>query len=194
MDDYTQYVEHPRYGRGPRFTNLRPREVPLGYRLTTYLSSDKIEGTAVEANVERQAYSPIPALFYFDLKRQCLECGRQFVFFAEEQRHWYETLGFSLDADCRRCVDCRRRQHGLERLRRRYEELFHQQCRTAAENLEMAECAMGLIESGQFHLRQTERVRSLLRAFRGNPDETCERRYGELIARVRQAETTPGEG
>ena len=187
--DYADFVEHPRFGRGPRFTDIRPREKPVGYRLTTYISDNSIGGTAIEADLKRQAFSPVPVLYYFDLKRDCVECGRPFIFFAEEQKYWYETLGFVLDADCIRCIDCRNRQHGLEGQRRRYEELFHCDCRTIDENLEMAECSLTLMEEGTFHLRQNERVRMLLNRLADDRDETTERRYNEIQRRLLRIET-----
>jgi len=188
MSDYSSYVNHPRYGRGPRFTDLQPRDVPPGYRLTTYISKNKIDGTAIEANLERQAFSPMPVLYYFDLKRDCIECGRPFIFFADEQKYWYETLGFVLDADCIRCTDCRNRHQGLERQRRRYEELFHDDRRTIDENFEIAECSLTLMEDGAFHPRHTERVRMILNALPDDRDETAERRYNEIQKRLLRIE------
>ncbi len=184
VDDYSNFVEHPRYGRGPRFTDVRPRDVPLGYRLTSYISGNTISGTAVEADLERQAFSPVPVLYYFDLKRKCTECSRPFIFFAEEQKYWYETLGFVLDADCVRCTECRSRHHGLERQRRRYEELFHRDDRTVDENIAMAECSLVLIESGIFSTRQTECVRMLLNCIPSKRNDTVERRYNDIRQRM----------
>lgn len=192
VGDYSNYVKHPRYGRGPRFTDTKPRDVPPGFRLTTYVSKNKIGGTAIEANLERQSFSPIPVLYYFDLKRDCVECAQPFIFFAEEQKYWYETLGFVLDADCIRCTDCRIRCHGLERQRRRYEELFHTVHRTIDENLEMAECLLTLIEEGAFHRRQTERVRMLLKTLPDDRDETAERRYNDIHRRLLRIENEQG--
>ncbi len=188
VGDFSNYVEHPRYGRGPRFTDLRTHSVSPGYRLTTYISENKIDGTAVEADLERQASSPVPVLYYFDLKRKCVECGRPFIFFAEEQKYWYETLGFVLDADCVLCIDCRNRKHGLERQRRRYEELLRCDSRTVDETFEMAECSLSLIENGAFHPRQTERVRMLLNSLPDDRDETTERRYNHIRQRVMRLE------
>jgi len=182
--DYSDFVEHPRFGRGPRFTGVRPGKVPLGYRQTTYISENMIDGTAVEADLKRQSFSPVPVLYYFDLNRECVECGRPFIFFAEEQKHWYETLAFVLDSDCVRCIDCRHRQHHLAWRRRRYEELFHHDDRTVNENIEMAECSMDLIESGVFHRRQTEHVRMLLNCIENGCDEAVDRRYDDLRRRV----------
>jgi hypothetical protein len=87
---------------------------------------------------------------------------KAFIFFAAEQKYWYEELGFPLESDCVRCVACRKKQQGLELNRQRYEELFHVQERTLEEDLEMAECALSLVEAGVFGKRQIERVRSTL--------------------------------
>lgn len=160
--EYSDFVAHPRFGRTPRFSDVRPGHAPPGYSRTVFHSRGIIEGTAVAADLERQCPSTVPALFYFDLKRVCLDCGRPFLFFAEEQKHWYETLGFVLDADCVRCTDCRRKQHRLERRQRRYEDLFHREERSVDEQLEMAETCLDLIQAGVFHQRQLERVRMLL--------------------------------
>jgi hypothetical protein len=128
----------------------------------------------------------VPVLYYFDLKRECVDCGRPFIFFAEEQKYWYETLGFALDSKCVRCIDCRNRQHGLERQRRRYEELYHRKDRTIDEDIEMAECAVSLLEHGIFHTRQTERIRMLLNRIAG--DNSVGRRYNHLRNRVLRIE------
>ena len=161
-DPYSDYVEHPRYGRSPRFTGLRPDEIPPGYRLTTHISNDAIGGTAVEADLKIQTSSPVPVLYYFDLKRVCVNCRRSFIFFADEQKYWYESLGFVLHSDCVRCVPCRKKQQGLAQRRHRYEELFHIDQRSEDNDLEMAECCLTLIEADVFNRRQTERVRMLL--------------------------------
>lgn len=187
-DDYADFVAHPRYGRGPRFTEVRVGEVKNGCRLTTYLSGERIAGTAVEADLDRQVFSPVPVLYYFDLKRECVGCGRRFLFFAEEQKHWYETLGFVLDADCVRCVDCRKRMQGIERQRLRHEELLHRDARTVEENVEWAECLVALIEKGLFHARQTERVRMLLNGIAADGDESLGLRCAVVWQRLIEIE------
>ena len=105
----------------------------------------------------------MPVTHYYDLKRKCRDCGRPFIFFGQEQKHWYEDLGLPLEADCVRCVPCRKREHGVGAKRARYEELFHIMERAADENLEMAECCLALIERGVFNARQTQHVRRLLK-------------------------------
>ena len=111
----------------------------------------------------------VPVTHYFDAKRECADCGKPFIFFAAEQKYWYEELGFPLESDCVRCVVCRKKQQGLELNRQRYEELFHVQERTSAQNLEMAEYALSLVEAGVFGKRQLERVRATLKKVPSDP-------------------------
>jgi hypothetical protein len=92
----------------------------------------RIPDTAIPAELSRQTPATYAVTHCFDSKRQCADCGKPFIFFAAEQKHWYEDPGFGLDADCVRCVYCRKRQQGIASYRQRYEELFHVQERTPA--------------------------------------------------------------
>lgn len=186
--DYAEYVEHPRFGRGPRFTGIRPQAIPLGYRMKSYVSKKVIGGTAVKADLDKQSFSCVPVLYYFDLERTCVDCGRPFIFFAEEQKHWYETLGFALDADCIRCIDCRNREHAIQRMRRRYEELLHLSNRSVDENFELAENALSLIECGVFSSRLTERVRMILNRILADQGDTNDSRYVAVRQRCLEIE------
>jgi hypothetical protein len=164
MDTYEDYVEHPRFGRRPQVTGLNPQtDLTTGTPFLHWNAADRIPNTAIEADLTRQSRATVPVTHYYDVKRQCRDCGRPFIFFAREQKHWYEELGLPLESDCVRCVPCRKRQHGIAAKRERYEELFHVPERTAAENLEMADCCLSLIEAGVFDKRQAERVRHLLK-------------------------------
>ena len=49
-----------------------------------------------------------PRHFYVDDERTCIQCLEVFVFSAQEQRFWYEDLGFTFDSKPIRCVACRR--------------------------------------------------------------------------------------
>ncbi|VAX35855.1 hypothetical protein MNBD_PLANCTO02-3091, partial [hydrothermal vent metagenome] len=99
---------------------------------------------------------------YYDVARQCTDCGRMFIFFAAEQQHWYEDLQFGLDSDCVRCVPCRKQQQGIANIRQQYEDLFHQPDRTTDQCITMAECCLDLIERGVFTPKQTQRIHMLL--------------------------------
>ena len=161
---YENYVEHPRFGRYPQLTGLNPEsDLMTGQPFLHWNAADRIANTAIQADRSRQSPATVPVTHYYDVKRTCRDCNRPFIFFAQEQKHWYEDLGLPLEADCVRCVPCRKRQQGIALKRERYEELFHVADRTPAEDVEMAECCLSLIEAGMFHQRQTQRVRELLK-------------------------------
>lgn len=161
--EFSDHVEHPRFGRGPRVTGLDPEtDLMTGKPFLHWNASARIPSTAVEADLSRQSRATVPVTHYYDVKRQCRDCGRPFLFFALEQKHWYEDLRLPLEADCVRCVPCRARRHGLAAKRARYEELFHVQARSVDQSLEMAECSLSLIEAGEFHARHAQRVLQLL--------------------------------
>jgi len=64
---------------------------------------------AVRGDPRRQLFCcDVPRYFYVDVDRTCRDCGAAFVFSAREQKHWYEKLGFRLDASAVRCLPCRR--------------------------------------------------------------------------------------
>lgn len=174
---YADYVEHPRFGRYPHVTGLNPQsDFTTGKPFLHWNAAERIPNTAVEADLSRQPRATVPVTHYYDVKRECRDCGRPFIFFAQEQKHWYEELGLPLEADCVRCVPCRKRQHGIAAKRERYEELFHIVERTADENAEMAECCLSLIEEGVFSTRQAEHVRQLLKQAeaQGGATKACE--------------------
>lgn len=209
-EDYAGHVEHPRYGKAPRFTGLDPNPDSSGVHLhpntrilskavlrvmKSYLGrgfkfpddgTRMVPGTAVAADVSRQARAAVPVTHYCDIDIVCRDCRRRFIFFADEQKHWYEELGFPLEADADRCPPCRKHLRHVAQTRLRYEELFHAQERTVGESLEMAGCCLLLVEEGIFHRRQMERVRMLLNRIPENmrAGET----FLDLSARVRAAD------
>ena len=146
MDEnkYAAFVEHPRFGREPRYTGLNPGSSFTGETFIHWHSpsSCRIPDTAIPANLDRQSPATIPVTHYFDVERQCRDCRRMFIFFAVEQQHWYEELQFGLDSDCVRCTDCRKRQQGIAQVREQYESLHQQQNRNEQESLTMAECCL----------------------------------------------------
>ena len=126
------------------------------------------------ADTTRQPNATVPVTHYFDLKRKCRDCGRMFIFFADEQRHWYETLQFYLGADCVRCIDCRVAQRNTAQLRERYESLVNLPSRNESETIELAECALTLIDRGVFGRHSIERVRSFLNSI---PEGSSKRKH-----------------
>lgn len=162
--EYAAFVIHPRYGQQPRMTGLNP-ETDYGGDVFLHWHSPRecrIPNTAIPADTSRQLPATVPVTHYFDAKRICRDCARPFIFFAEEQKYWYEELQFPLESDCVRCIDCRKKQQGLAFDRERYEELFTVPDRTADQNLELVERCLTLIEAGLFHPRKTEYIRMII--------------------------------
>jgi Probable zinc-ribbon domain len=73
---------------------------------------------AVRGDIRRQSYCcDVPKYFYCDEDRTCVQCGREFVFRASEQKYWYETLQFNFSAVPVRCLGCRRKRRSEHALR-----------------------------------------------------------------------------
>ena len=100
---------------------------------------------------------------YFDAKRICRKCERPFLFFAEEQKHWYEDLMFPLEADCLECPPCRKDEQRLRAIRQKYDALLEKTARTPIDTLELVECGLLLIESGVFSEKLVPKLRGLLK-------------------------------
>lgn len=66
---------------------------------------------AVAADLSQQvpnnSYSP-RRLFYVDKEFQCVDCGKQEIWSAQQQKWYYEVAKGSLYATANRCRDCRR--------------------------------------------------------------------------------------
>ncbi|MGB7343241.1 MAG: zinc-ribbon domain containing protein [Pirellulaceae bacterium] len=185
-DPFANYVEHPRYGRGPRLTGRNPvakhfRAVHIHWNAT---SDTRIPNTAVTATTCNQRDAIYPVTHYYDVKRCCVDCGRMFIFFAEEQRYWYEVLRFKLDADCKRCVPCRIVHRSTCYLREQYERLLEKSELSEMETCEVCDCALTLIERGEFGNRVIQRVRALLNSIDSDSKIRNHATFRDLTLRV----------
>lgn len=73
---------------------------------------------AVRGDPRQQTFCcDLPRYYFLDVARSCVQCGERFVFSAEEQKHWYETLHFRLDSTAIRCKPCRRRRRSERAIR-----------------------------------------------------------------------------
>lgn len=162
---YADFVAHPRFGVGPRITGSNPEATPDARVYLHWHSpaDQRVPGTAVSADLSRQSPATLAVTHYFDVVRQCRSCGRKFLFFAEEQKHWYEELKFPLEADCLRCPACRRAEHQLRATRDRYVHLLQAANRSPELDLEFAECGAALIEAGVFTPKLLPKLRSALK-------------------------------
>ena len=170
MDDdqtdkrYGDYVPHPRYGQGPRFTGLDCSfdEIASNGISSRYRWHNRVPGTAIKADLSRQSFRWEPLVYYFDSERTCCDCQRPFLFFAEEQKHWHEVLEFYIGADARRCVPCRKVDQNTSRLLKRYEELVNQE-RAPDQQLAFAELTMTLMERRAIGLGPMDKLRGAIK-------------------------------
>lgn len=211
-DKYRDFVDHPRHGRRPNTTGLNPSpmdaNVHLHWNTTTpkeivaqyesilgkrwpygdysaYASDTKrIPNTAIVADLLKQTRATVPVTHYFDLERRCRDCKRQFIFFADEQRYWYEELEFGLESDCVRCPECRKKQQGVARLRERYECLFHIEEKSETQTLELANCCVQLVEQSVFTPKRLEFARMLLNRIDISSELRQQRAYVDLVRRA----------
>lgn len=139
-------VPHPRYGSSPRPSGLKVPEDELR-RGFWRLGIDAIfPETAILANTEMQNYSFFPRKYYVDAMRTCRTCQRPFIFSAREQRYWFETLRFYVDADCVHCSECRRASRVLQRRLRRYSDVFAKPRPSRKELMFLVDDAVYLLE------------------------------------------------
>jgi hypothetical protein len=183
---YADFVEHPRFGVGPRITGLDVADSYDGKVYCHWHSPPgvRVPNTAVVADVTRQQPATLHVTHYFDATRVCRTCGCSFLFFAEEQKHWYEDLGFPLEADCLDCVRCRKALHRVRASRQTYEALLEQTDRTDADTLELVECALFLIEAAAFSTKLVPSLRGLLKPLLTDVDGPSYARAKALSTRL----------
>lgn len=110
-----KFQSHPLYGEIPLIPHAW--QDASGREHTTYLWDLDYEPAmprnAVRGDVRKQNLClacHAPRYFYVDQYRVCIQCRKDFVFTAAEQKFWYETLGFYGTSVAIRCSSCRRRK------------------------------------------------------------------------------------
>jgi hypothetical protein len=183
---YAGFVEHPRFGRGPRLTGLDVTETADGKVFCHWHSPPgvRIPSTAIAADLAQQPPATVAVTHYFDARRECRKCGRAFLFFAEEQKYWYESLKFPLEADCLECVPCRKDEQQLRAARRQYEALLALAARSEADTLELVGCGVLLAESSVFSGKVLPKLRGLLKPFLAGTAEPAGAQARALLARI----------
>ena len=76
--------------------------------------------TAIRANTSLQHFSVCPRHWYVDAVFKCSRCSKTFCFTADEQKQWYEELGFYVDSYAKNCLECRRVERRRKELRQIY--------------------------------------------------------------------------
>ena len=80
--------------------------------------------TAKRADISKQHYTVCPRHWYVDATFICCECGKEFVFTADEQCFWYEDRKFFIQSLPKRCVKCRKADRTRLELKKRYDSLI----------------------------------------------------------------------
>ena len=100
------------------FGKVNPRDMPVHF----FFGSVRLDyGSAIRADISRQNCSVCPRYWYLDAIFRCTRCNTEFCFTASEQRHWYEDLGFWVDAFPKKCPACRSQLRNLNALRQEYD-------------------------------------------------------------------------
>ena len=159
LDTPRKFVDHPRYGdqpilSGEGFSESEVRAAHWSYARHHYTPQILFPETAIRANPMKQRTGHGWRRLYVDIARPCRTCKRWFLFFALEQKHWYEGLGFFIDADCVDCQDCRHQTHEHRRRRARYAELLGRE-KTDAEWQELSGLGDYLYEIGEITKLET---------------------------------------
>ena len=142
------YVIHPRYGSAPLVSKDEVPACTIDSAHWRYSSLQYFPETAIFADTSKQNFAIYPRKIYVDIEETCEVCGRPFIFYAQEQKHWFEDLGFWIDAHCTRCVECRKKDQGTRFMHKRYQELIVLKERTNPQNKELKQIAIKLYKLG----------------------------------------------
>jgi hypothetical protein len=177
--NFKNLVRDPRYGVHPQpsshHVSLQELQKCWIYREHTIFPE-----TAIPADINRQILRPVPRRWYVDMLRQCQDCKRRFLFFAEEQRHWYEDLGFPTEADCVRCPECRKTERTLRNRFNRFSK------RSTLNDLDDESLAQHITDAAFLWehgvLKKEEKLRRLNKlAQRRIPDHAASRTLAQLL-------------
>jgi hypothetical protein len=144
----SRFVTHPRYGALPHTSGIAVSEEEIREGFWSLRRETMFPESVLVARTEEQNYAVFPRRYYVDVLRSCRSCCRKFIFFAKEQRYWFETLKFFVDADCVLCPDCRRTSRLVQRRVRRYSDLMKRKARTMDELQTLVDDATYLFEHG----------------------------------------------
>ncbi|MEM1276694.1 MAG: zinc-ribbon domain containing protein [Pseudomonadota bacterium] len=145
----TRYVDHPRYGNRPilsgeRWTLEQIRQAYWGYCRQQVIYPE----SAITADLSRQRFGYAPRRVYVDMEQVCRTCRRKFLFFALEQKFWFEVLGFFCDAQCHHCQECRHERHLFQRSIEEYGDLLKKAGKSRKDWGRLEELGTALFELG----------------------------------------------
>ena len=142
-------VPHPRYGSLPMRSGVQG--VSLDAILQShwqYKANRVFPESVLAADTSLQNYALYPRPYYVDMQQQCRSCERPFLFFAAEQKHWFEVLRFYVDADNVYCPECRLQRSAAKREVQRYSQLVQIAKPTNLELQELVDIANQLFAQG----------------------------------------------
>lgn len=157
-------VSHPRYGTAPISSGVVLPEAEIRRGHWDYDDEVIYPESVLIADASKQNYSMYPRKYYVDMLKTCRGCKRPFIFFAREQKHWFETLRFYVDADCVHCPECRRNNQTLRRRLRRYSDLQSHGSPSLKDLMDLVDDGLYLFERGV--LRNLSRLGQLKNAAR----------------------------
>jgi len=135
------YLNHPRYGDKPIITNTSSTIEAIENAHWRYSSLKYFPNTVILADIKKQNYAIYPRALYVDIEEKCGTCSKAFIFFAQEQQYWFETLRFWVDSHCTHCFECRRHARYILTLRKRYDMLTSLANKTSNEKTQRKELA-----------------------------------------------------
>jgi len=131
-----------------------------GYSADTQIYPESV----LIADATKQNYTVVPRRYYVDFLESCRICQHEFIFYATEQRHWYETLGFYIHAACVLCPKCRTTDQTFRRRFTRYSKNVPRKDLTDAEFTTLLGDTLFLYESGLLKTdQQLRRLRNQAR-------------------------------
>ena len=153
-------VPHPRYGSKPIPSDVRgisQEAILRGH--WSYKSETIFPESVLIADTSKQNFNVFPRECYVDMLRTCRNCQRPFIFFAAEQKHWFEVLRFYVDADCVHCPECRVHRIFAKRAFQRYSTLIQLAQPTQDELKQLVDASASLFVQGT--LKSSDHLRRL---------------------------------
>lgn len=185
-DPFVAYVSHPLYGRRPCVSN-EPIHIDRHeqFCMISRCGAGKFfKNTAIKADMELQKGSHYLVKYFFDEDKICIHCKRPFIFFAAEQKYWFDQLQFNIATRGQACCECRAFANELKLLKYRYDELTDHSQLTNEQTLEMARICLSLVECGVFHPRSVQTVQRLLNIIRANKTSSLKVNVTEFRQRI----------
>lgn len=142
------YVPHPRYGSQPIISDHVYSKNEIDRAHWRYAGLSYFAETAIPAETEKQNYADYSRKLYVDIEETCKSCQREFIFFALEQKYWFEELKFWVDSHCIKCINCRKRDFEIKQMQIKYSNLISKIDRTAEETLIVKAIGQELFELG----------------------------------------------